>query len=99
MLTDDDIRGAARRLYEAENERKLAKPLSSAFENATLEDAYRVGLAVKELKASSGSIVKGHKIGLTSKPMQDMSVRQSRISASSTMTFSYQKEVRLPAWT
>src|SRR5262249_52842220 len=37
-----------------------------------IEDAYRISMAVTELKLKSGRLVKGHKIGLTSKAMRSL---------------------------
>ena len=37
-----------------------------------MSDAYRIGLAVRDIKRENGRMVKGHKIGLTSKAMRDL---------------------------
>ena len=70
MLTDQQIQQAAGSLWQAEQTREWAEPLSIRFPEADV--AYRVGLAVRDLKLAAGRTVKGHKIGLTSKAMRDM---------------------------
>ncbi len=72
MLTDQQIKEAAESLWQAELSREWAEPLSIRFPEADVADAYRVGLAVRDLKLAAGRTVKGHKIGLTSKAMRDM---------------------------
>ena len=46
--------------------------------HADVSDAYRVSLAVRDLKLAAGRTVKGHKIGLTSKAMRDLTPRRQR---------------------
>ncbi len=72
MLTDQQIQQAADSLWHAEQTREWAEPLSVRFPDADVGDAYRVGMAVRDLKLAAGRMVKGHKIGLTSKAMRDM---------------------------
>jgi len=63
----DDI---ARRLYAAEQNRMPIRQLSLEFPQMTVEDAYAVQRALVGLKVADGRVVKGRKIGLTSKVMQ-----------------------------
>jgi 2-keto-4-pentenoate hydratase len=72
MLTDEQIRQAAETLWQAEQTRDWAEPLSIRFPEADIGDAYRVSLAVRDIKLANGRTVKGHKIGLTSKAMRDL---------------------------
>lgn len=72
MLNEQQVAQAAEALWRAEQTRQWVEPLSNRFPEADVADAYRVGLAVKDLKVASGRSVKGHKIGLTSKPMRDL---------------------------
>src|SRR5580693_6750771 len=72
MLTDGQVRQAAENLWRAEQTREWAEPLSLMFPDADVGDAYRVGLAVRDIKLANGRTVKGHKIGLTSKAMRDL---------------------------
>jgi 2-keto-4-pentenoate hydratase len=72
MLTDEQVRQAAENLWQAELTSEWAEPLSILFPEADVADAYRVGLAVRDIKLANGRTVKGHKIGLTSKAMRDL---------------------------
>src|SRR6202795_1875012 len=69
-LTTDDIRLAAERLHQAEKTRKQIRQLSLDHPAITIADAYAIQKAWVEIKLAEGRIVKGHKIGLTSKAMQ-----------------------------
>ena len=72
MLTDEQIQQAAETLWRAEQTRDWAEPFSKRFPDADVGDAYRVSLAVRDIKLANGRTVKGHKIGLTSKAMRDL---------------------------
>jgi 2-oxo-hept-3-ene-1,7-dioate hydratase len=69
-LTDDDIRLAAERLHQAEKTRKQIRQLSLDHPGITIADAYAIQKAWIEIKLAEGRVVRGHKIGLTSKAMQ-----------------------------
>jgi 2-oxo-hept-3-ene-1,7-dioate hydratase len=69
-LTKDDIRLAAERLHQAEKTRKQIRQLSQEYPDITIEDAYAIQKAWIGIKLAEGRVVKGHKIGLTSKAMQ-----------------------------
>jgi 2-oxo-hept-3-ene-1,7-dioate hydratase len=69
-LSQDQIHAAAERLDRAEKTRTQIRQLSQEFPAITLDDAYAIQKAWIEIKVSAGRIVKGHKIGLTSKAMQ-----------------------------
>ncbi|MBX5466183.1 MAG: 2-keto-4-pentenoate hydratase [Firmicutes bacterium] len=60
------------RLWEAERTGQPIAPLTEADPSLTVVDAYRIQLGVVERKVAQGEEVVGHKIGLTSKPMQRM---------------------------
>ena len=66
----DEIADIARRLYTAEQERKPIRQLSLDYPDMTIDDAYAIQRALVELKVADGRVVKGRKIGLTSKVMQ-----------------------------
>lgn len=72
MLIIDDIRRAAEALWHAERTREWTEPVSNRFPEADVDDAYRIGIAVRDLKREAGHSVKGHKIGLTSKAMRQL---------------------------
>jgi 2-oxo-hept-3-ene-1,7-dioate hydratase len=66
----DEIGDIARRLYAAERNRKPIRQLSLDYPGMTVEDAYAVQRVLVDLKIADGRVVKGRKIGLTSKVMQ-----------------------------
>jgi 2-oxo-hept-3-ene-1,7-dioate hydratase len=69
-LSKDEIRSAAERLDHAEKTRTQIRQLSLEHSGITIEDAYAIQKAWVEMKVDQGRVVKGHKIGLTSKAMQ-----------------------------
>lgn len=70
MLTPADIETAARRLHEAERTRTQIGQLSLAYPSITIADAYAVQKAWVAMKLAEGRVIRGHKIGLTSRAMQ-----------------------------
>src|SRR6201990_1711307 len=69
-LSREDISVAAESLHRAEKTRSQIRQLSITYPSITLDDAYAIQKAWIEIKISAGRVVKGHKIGLTSKAMQ-----------------------------
>ena len=69
-LTNDDIRLAAERLHQAEKTRIQIRQLSLDHPAITIADAYAIQQAWIGIKVAEGRVVKGQKIGLTSKAMQ-----------------------------
>lgn len=69
-LTENAIKDAAKRLFEAERDRKQIRQVSIEHPDMTIADAYAVQTALVALKVAAGAKVRGHKIGLTSKAMQ-----------------------------
>jgi len=72
VLTDDQVAEAADALYRAELDNKPTTPISTRYPDADIDDAYRISMAVTEKKVTAGRLVKGHKIGLTSKAMRSL---------------------------
>ena len=72
VLTDEQVAEAAASLYRAEIDNEPIPPISQTYPDADVDDAYRISTAVTELKVKAGRIVKGHKIGLTSKAMREL---------------------------
>jgi 2-oxo-hept-3-ene-1,7-dioate hydratase len=70
VLTPAQISDAARRLDEAERMRAQIGLLSLQYPHMTLDDAYAVQTAFVALKTARGVKPRGHKIGLTSRAMQ-----------------------------
>ena len=57
-------------LDQAERTRTQMRQLSVEFPSITIEDAYAIQRAWVAKKIADGRVIKGHKIGLTSKAMQ-----------------------------
>jgi len=73
MLSDADRKKAAELLRKAEKARKPVVQLSTTWPEITIEDAYAIQSLVVEQKVAEGAKVIGHKVGLTSKAMQQSS--------------------------
>jgi len=73
MMSDADRKKAAEILLQAERDRKPAVQLSKTFPEITIEDAYAIQQIVIDTKVAAGARVRGHKVGLTSKAMQQSS--------------------------
>jgi 2-oxo-hept-3-ene-1,7-dioate hydratase len=71
MLTKDQIETAATRLEEAERTKKQIRMFSLEYPGMTIDDAYAVQRAWITHKLNNGRRLNGHKIGLTSKAMQN----------------------------
>lgn len=69
-LDDDALDDAARRLYQAKRTRIPIRQLSLQYPEMTIEDAYAVQRRLVELEIADGRVVRGRKIGLTSRVMQ-----------------------------
>jgi 2-keto-4-pentenoate hydratase len=61
---------AARLLQDAYKSGKPIAPLTSTYDDLTLEDAYAIQMLQIEERIGGGRTVKGHKVGLTSAAMQ-----------------------------
>ncbi len=73
MLSDADRSKAAQSLLNAEKERKPVVQLSKTWPGITVEDSYAIAAEVNKAKVAAGAKVRGHKVGLTSKAMQQSS--------------------------
>lgn len=68
---DDVTRSeAARALLKAYETREPIEPLTSTYDDLTLEDAYAIQLKQVDELLAAGRTIKGHKVGLTSAAMQ-----------------------------
>lgn len=72
QLSADQHREAAVAIVAAEDTRRWTEPVSARWPDADVDDAYRIALAVRDLKVAAGRRVTGHKVGLTSKAMRTM---------------------------
>jgi 2-oxo-hept-3-ene-1,7-dioate hydratase len=73
MLTEAQVAAAAARLREAERRRVPTRQISLDHPGIDIADAYAIQRAGVALKLAEGRRVKGHKIGLTSRAMQQSS--------------------------
>ncbi|GEO25216.1 2-keto-4-pentenoate hydratase [Alicyclobacillus acidoterrestris] len=71
-MVDTQIREFADRLYRAEKDLTVIPPLTDEVSDMAIDLAYEIQLLNVEKKRGQGDRVVGHKIGLTSKPMQAM---------------------------
>lgn len=69
-MTPAEIESAAWRLHDAERTRRQIGHLSLAYPEMTIADAYAVQKSWVAIKTGEGRVVRGHKIGLTSRAMQ-----------------------------
>jgi 2-oxo-hept-3-ene-1,7-dioate hydratase len=73
MLSDDTITSLARQLYEARKTRTQLRHFSAAHPGMTIEDGYRIQTEWVRLELADGRKIRGRKIGLTSRAMQQAS--------------------------
>ena len=70
MLKQAIIRETAQRLHQAEKDCSQIRQISLDYPDITIEDAYAIQRTWVQMKLAEGRLVKGHKIGLTSRVMQ-----------------------------
>ena len=73
MFDDTHIRQLAAELHQSEKSRMQVEHFSKRYPGMTIEDGYRISRAWMDLKRAEGRNVIGHKIGLTSRAMQQAS--------------------------
>jgi 2-keto-4-pentenoate hydratase len=71
-MDENRMKILAEMLLTAEKNRKPILPLTESDPGITVDEAYRTQLQVIEMKKSSGQVVVGKKIGITSRAMQTM---------------------------
>ena len=59
-------------LWQAEVDRRPIEPITDGDDGLTTEDAYAIQSANIERRVAAGRVVKGRKVGLTSRPMQQL---------------------------
>ncbi|MFH5209304.1 2-keto-4-pentenoate hydratase [Antrihabitans spumae] len=72
MLTTEERADIAGRLATAERDRTPIGPLTAAFADIDVVDAYEIQLLNIRNRLAAGARVVGHKVGLSSKAMQQM---------------------------
>jgi 2-oxo-hept-3-ene-1,7-dioate hydratase len=73
MLPQDTITALARELYDARKTRTAVRHFSARHPGMTIEDGYAIQRAWVQLELADGRTIKGRKIGLTSRAMQQAS--------------------------
>ena len=71
-LTQEQIHSEAQALYRAEKDHSALRPFTEKYPKIDTDEAYKIQLALIEMKKADGAKVVGKKIGLTSKAMQKM---------------------------
>ncbi|MDQ0380928.1 2-keto-4-pentenoate hydratase [Amycolatopsis thermophila] len=69
-LTEDDVRRLADELWDAERRSAPVTPISDRHPGADIDDAYRIQLEGIRIRTAAGDVVRGHKVGLTARVMQ-----------------------------
>lgn len=70
-LSEDDIQRLADELWRAETDSAPIAPVSTRHPGADIDDAYRIQLEGIRLRVAAGDVVRGHKVGLTARVMQE----------------------------
>jgi 2-oxo-hept-3-ene-1,7-dioate hydratase len=73
MLAPDTVRDLARRLYDARKNRTQLRHFSREHPSMTVEDGYAIQREWVRLELADGRRIRGRKIGLTSRAMQQAS--------------------------
>lgn len=68
----DFVAEQGQRLFEALRQGRTIAPLTDTHPEMSIEDAYHISLHMLRLREADGERVIGKKIGVTSKPVQDM---------------------------
>lgn len=71
-MDESRLKALAEMLLAAEKNRKPIPPLTESDPGITVDQAYHIQLRMMEIKKSSGQVVVGKKIGITSLAMQTM---------------------------
>jgi 2-keto-4-pentenoate hydratase len=62
----------ADRLWRAEHDRRAIEPLTTLRPGLTVEDAYAIQTHNVDRRVAAGAVVRGRKVGLTSRPVQEL---------------------------
>lgn len=72
MLTTEQRQAAADVLWRADDTKQSVPPLTETFPGLDVVDAYEIQLTNIARRRAAGALVKGHKVGLSAKAMQQM---------------------------
>lgn len=67
-----DVSGKAKALYAARRDRRPIEPFTDADPDLGMADGYAIARQLTSMLVNDGDTVIGYKVGLTSKPMQQM---------------------------
>ena len=70
VMNEDQVAAAGEALFAAERDRSQTRLISAAHPGMDMDDAYAVQAAFVRRKLAAGGVIRGWKIGLTSKAMQ-----------------------------
>lgn len=71
-LPESVIATLGRRLFEAERDRVVVQPLTDTYPEMSVADAYAIQLEYARIRRGGGATLVGHKIGATSKAIQEL---------------------------
>jgi 2-oxopent-4-enoate/cis-2-oxohex-4-enoate hydratase len=71
-MTEPDLLGVGDELYAALRSRQVIDPLTSRWPEMTVASAYGISRRLLERRLADGEVIVGKKIGVTSKPVQQM---------------------------
>ena len=71
-MSDGIVVEVANRLWQAELNRSPISPITDAHPELGIEDAYAIQSHNIERRVGTGRVIRGRKVGLTAKPVQDM---------------------------
>jgi 2-keto-4-pentenoate hydratase len=72
MLTDTERASVAQALRHAEINREPIAPLAETWPQIDVVDAYKIQQANVAVRTDAGAMIRGHKVGLSSRAMQEM---------------------------
>ena len=72
MLTEETRKDIAQQILDCYLNKKQIPLLTQTYPDIEVEDAYRIQEYVVEARVAAGRIIKGYKVGLTSKAMQEL---------------------------
>ena len=71
-MSDGIVAEVADRLWQAEIEHSPISPITDAHPELVLQDAYAIQTYNIERRVAAGRVIRGRKVGLTSRPMQEL---------------------------
>ena len=72
MNSSDFIQESAQQLYKALRSGKSIEPLTDSRPNMTIDEAYAISLAMRDMRLADGETIIGKKIGVTSEAVMNL---------------------------